>query len=41
MATLLEWDENIPSFEVVHAEALKARRHRGLPELNRTRAYGT
>ena len=41
VATLLEWDENIPSFEVVHAEALKARRHRGLPELNRTRAYGT
>lgn len=27
-ATLLEWDEDIPSFEVVHAEALKAREHR-------------
>ena len=26
-ATLLEWDENIPPFEVVHAEALKAREH--------------
>jgi uncharacterized protein (UPF0276 family) len=24
-STLLEWDEEIPSFEVVHAEALKAR----------------
>ncbi|HEY1809919.1 MAG TPA: DUF692 family protein, partial [Acidobacteriaceae bacterium] len=23
-ATLLEWDDNIPSFEEVHAEALKA-----------------
>ncbi|MBD1210882.1 MAG: DUF692 domain-containing protein [Ignavibacteria bacterium] len=27
-ATLLEWDEDIPSFEVVHAEALKARAYR-------------
>jgi len=27
-ATLYEWDEDIPEFEVVHAEALKARRHR-------------
>jgi uncharacterized protein (UPF0276 family) len=25
-ATLLEWDDNIPSFEDVHAEALKANR---------------
>ena len=41
VATLLEWDENIPSFEVVHAEALKARRHRGLPEPDHQRAYGT
>jgi uncharacterized protein (UPF0276 family) len=24
--TLLEWDAHIPSFEQVHAEALKARR---------------
>jgi uncharacterized protein len=24
MATLLEWDDNIPSFGEVHAEALKA-----------------
>ncbi|MCU0427387.1 MAG: DUF692 domain-containing protein [Candidatus Kapabacteria bacterium] len=27
-ATLLEWDEDIPPFEVVHAEALKARNYR-------------
>jgi uncharacterized protein (UPF0276 family) len=24
-ATLLEWDENIPKFEVVHAEVEKAK----------------
>lgn len=28
VSTLLEWDADIPSFEVVHAEALKAKRHR-------------
>jgi uncharacterized protein (UPF0276 family) len=28
--TLLEWDENIPEFEVVHAEAEKARRYSGV-----------
>ena len=28
VATLLEWDEAIPSFEVVHAEALKAKNYR-------------
>jgi uncharacterized protein (UPF0276 family) len=28
-ATLLEWDDNIPSFEEVHAEALKATRFLG------------
>jgi uncharacterized protein (UPF0276 family) len=27
-ATLYEWDEDIPELSVVHAEALKARRHR-------------
>jgi len=27
-ATLYEWDEDIPAFEVVHAEALEARRYR-------------
>ncbi|HEY6305997.1 MAG TPA: DUF692 domain-containing protein [Candidatus Angelobacter sp.] len=26
-ATLLEWDDRIPSFEEVHAEALKAKKH--------------
>ena len=34
-ATLYEWDEDIPAFEVVHAEAKKALAHRGeaiLPE---------
>jgi len=39
-ATLLEWDDNIPSFEEVHAEALKANRfllklradEKGIPE---------
>jgi hypothetical protein len=29
VSTLLEWDANIPSFDVVHAEALKALEHRG------------
>jgi len=28
VATLLEWDADIPAFEVVHAEALKARAYR-------------
>jgi uncharacterized protein (UPF0276 family) len=28
VSTLLEWDADIPSFEVVHAEALKARAYR-------------
>jgi len=27
VSTLLEWDSNIPEFPVLHAEALKARRH--------------
>ena len=37
VATLLEWDADIPSFEVVHAEALKARRlpERGDEDLSR------
>jgi hypothetical protein len=26
-ATLLEWDDNIPSFDDVHAEALKANQY--------------
>lgn len=32
VATLLEWDADIPAFEVVHAEALKARAFRGEEE---------
>jgi uncharacterized protein (UPF0276 family) len=32
-ATLLEWDEDIPPFEVVHAEALKAREYRNIPHI--------
>ncbi|HTZ20111.1 MAG TPA: DUF692 family protein, partial [Opitutaceae bacterium] len=28
-ATLLEWDDRIPSFEEVHAEALKAKQYLG------------
>ncbi|MCC6391965.1 MAG: DUF692 domain-containing protein [Bryobacterales bacterium] len=31
-STLLEWDESIPGFDVVHAEALKARSHREAAE---------
>jgi uncharacterized protein (UPF0276 family) len=32
IATLLEWDEAIPSFDTVHAEALKARNYRTTPK---------
>jgi uncharacterized protein (UPF0276 family) len=36
VSTLLEWDEEIPGFDVVHAEALKARRFRKLsPKVHR------
>jgi uncharacterized protein (UPF0276 family) len=31
-ATLYEWDEDIPDFEVVHNEALKARAYQDVPE---------
>jgi uncharacterized protein len=31
-ATLYEWDEDIPEFDVVHAEARKALEHRDAPE---------
>jgi uncharacterized protein (UPF0276 family) len=31
-ATLLEWDDSIPSFDEVHAEALKAERYIQAPE---------
>jgi uncharacterized protein len=47
VSTLLEWDANIPSFDVVHAEALKARRFReqeesamAAPVRNEVPAYG-
>jgi uncharacterized protein (UPF0276 family) len=32
-ATLFEWDEDIPPFDVVHAEAMKARERREIPLL--------
>jgi len=41
VATLYEWDEDIPEFEVVHAEALKARARRGeAPASLRTGTHG-
>ena len=47
VATLLEWDANIPGFEVVHGEALKARQFREqednqkpAPDLEEVPAYG-
>lgn len=47
VATLLEWDANIPDFEVVHGEALKARKFREqenakmkTPDLAEVPAYG-
>jgi uncharacterized protein len=45
VATLLEWDDNIPTFEEVHAEALKANRYldralKALPSLPESAAAG-
>jgi len=47
VATLLEWDANIPEFDVVHSEALKARKFREqedalvkTPERTEVAAYG-
>src|SRR5579862_2213220 len=47
VATLLEWDANIPEFDIVHGEALKARRFReqensaaGLQEHHEVVPYG-
>ena len=45
VSTLLEWDADIPEFDVVHAEALKARHYRespqpALPEFEAEMAYG-
>lgn len=34
--TLLEWDANIPDFEVVHNEALKARKYQNQPAIGET-----
>ncbi len=34
ISTLLEWDEDIPEFDVVHAEALKARAYRESPGIH-------
>jgi uncharacterized protein (UPF0276 family) len=38
VSTLFEWDGDIPEFDVVHAEALKARRFRGGREEGRVAA---
>ncbi len=43
VSTLLEWDASIPEFDIVHAEALKAKAHReaaAWPELEEAAAYG-
>jgi hypothetical protein len=32
IATMVEWDQDIPEFDVVHAEVLRARAFRGEPE---------
>jgi len=39
VATLVEWDEDIPSFEVVHAEVLKAKEQ--VTPGEQVKAYGT
>lgn len=40
VATLYEWDENVPPFETVHAEALKAKAYREEPALAGTACHG-
>lgn len=35
ISTLLEWDEDIPAFDVVHAEACKANQYRGTSDIAR------
>ena len=37
VSTLYEWDEDIPDFETLHAEALKARAYREEPARRRAR----
>jgi uncharacterized protein (UPF0276 family) len=41
VSTLLEWDERIPEFDIVHAEAVKARQYRDRSAPVERRAYGT
>jgi uncharacterized protein (UPF0276 family) len=40
VATLYEWDEDVPDFETVHAEAKKAAAYRHQPALAGTLAHG-
>jgi uncharacterized protein (UPF0276 family) len=40
VATLYEWDEDIPDFETLHAEALKARSYREEPAVAATGTHG-
>jgi uncharacterized protein (UPF0276 family) len=40
VSTLLEWDANIPSFDAVHGEALKALRYRGARAAGESEAAG-
>jgi hypothetical protein len=40
VSTLYEWDENIPSFDVVHAEALKAAAYRREVLVEETALHG-
>jgi len=40
VATLYEWDEDVPDFETVHAEARKAAAHRPQPLLAAAAAHG-
>jgi uncharacterized protein len=39
-ATLIEWDDDIPEFEVVHAEVLKAKAYRKQPVTMAVGTYG-
>ena len=38
-STLLEWDSDIPEFQVVHQEALKAKAFRNTPEVGQTLSH--
>jgi len=39
-ATMVEWDEDIPEFEIVHAEVLKAKAYRRQHETMAVGTYG-